>query len=597
MQEIKMKQYITISLAALSLAVTSCNDNDFLTERPETIYTLNNSFNTIDQFQASVDNQYQHIRYWYQNNFYLKGIGSDYLDIADWRCGNGSSGESNFSRWGTDYGNTNGVYEAMYMLIAYSNQTLDALSTTTLFNGGNEQKKASFEAQSRFFRGYAYLSLGEMFGGCPLVLHFSDKPQYNYTRSTREETYRQAIEDLTFASQNLPDIPEEAGRISSATANHFLGEAYTALATIKNNDKELLQKSLDAVNAVIGDQNYHLMTTRFGSRGNANDPKHYVKDGNTFFDLFQRESLDREEGNMESLWTLENDLEIKHQYGGDQILAYPRTFSPMFRDITWKAGYVSKEDSLNGASGGPWKGNIDTEKYPGGTTCAYLGGKGVSFDTPTQYVINDIWKGKYWNDDRNKPINIRREFICLDTKNSKMYGKVVTKDMITNPTYLYPVWSKFAPIDDYGYEGVLAGYDNSRDNMYRDDYALRLAETYLLRAEIYYRMGNGYYQQAADDINALRKRAHCDYLFTTSDINIYSILDERARELFGEERRWCTLLRMEPEVVQKQLKDHAMYIHDVPVYTGTIAWSLFPFPQKVIDANTGATLEQNPGWK
>lgn len=585
-----MKQYIAISLAALSLALSGCNDSDFLTEHPKTIYTLDNSFNTIDQFQASVDNQYQHIRYWYQNNFYLKGIGSDYMDVADWRCGNGSSGESNFARWGTDYGNTNGVYEAMYMLIAYSNQTLDALSTTRLFDNGNEQQKANFEAQSRFFRGYAYLSLAEMFGGCPLVLHFSDTPQYNYTRASREETYNQAIEDLTFASQNLPETPEEAGRISAATASHFLGEAYVALATIKNNDQTLLQKAIDATSSVINSGDYHLMTERFGSRGNKDDKTHYVADGNAFFDLFQRESLDREEGNMESLWTLENDLEIKHQYGGDQILAYPRTFSPMFRDIKWKDEY-----KVDGASGGPWSGNIDEKKYPGGTTCAYLGGKGVSFDTPTHYVVNDIWEGKYWNDDRNAPINIRRDFICLDTKNSRMYGKVVTKDMITNPTYLYPIWSKFAPIDDYGYEGVLAGYDNSRDNMYRDDYALRLAETYLLRAEAYFRKGDK--QKAADDINALRKRAHCDYLFQASDVTIYSILDERARELFGEERRWCTLLRMEPEVVQTQLKNHAMYIHDVPVYSGNISWSLFPFPQKVIDANTGATLEQNPGWK
>lgn len=592
-----MKQYIAISLAALSLAVTSCNDGDFLTEHPKTIYTLNNSFNTIDQFQASVNNQYQHIRYWYQNNFYLKGIGADYLDISGWRCGNGSSGESNFSRWGTDYGNTNGVYEAMYMLIAYSNQTLDALSTTTLFNNGNEQKKANFEAQSRFFRGYAYLSLGEMFGGCPLVLHFSEKPQYNYTRSTREETYNQAIEDLTYATQNLPDVPEEAGRISSATANHFLGEAYVALATIKNNDKDALQKALAATTAVIGDNNYALMTRRFGSRGTQSS-SHYVADGNPFFDLFQRESLDREEGNTESLWTLENDLEIKHQYGGDQYLSYPRTFSPVFRDIKWKDGYVTKEDADKGALGGPWSGNIDETAYPGGTTCAYLGGKGISADTPTKYVTDDIWAGKYGADDRNAPINIRRTFICLDTKNTKMYGKEVTKDMLANPDYLYPIWTKFAPIDDYGYEGLLAGYDNSRDNMYRDDYALRLAETYLLRAEIYYRLGGAAnLQKAADDINALRERAHCTYLYRPSDVTIYSILDERARELFGEERRWCTLLRMEPEVVQKQLKDHAMYIHDVPVYTGNISWSLFPFPQKVIDANTGAALDQNPGWK
>lgn len=128
--------------------------------------------------------------------------------------------------------------------------------------------------------------------------------------------------------------------------------------------------------------------------------------------------------------------------------------------------------------------------------CAYLGGKGISAYAPTQYVINDIWEGKYASDIRNSKVNIRREFICLDQNHSK-YGQVVTEDMISSDTKdrYYPIWTKFAPIDDYGYEGVAAGYDATRDNMYRDDYACRLAETYLLRAEAYLREGDTQKQQ------------------------------------------------------------------------------------------------------
>lgn len=130
--------------------------------------------------------------------------------------------------------------------------------------------------------------------------------------------------------------------------------------------------------------------------------------------------------------------------------------------------------------------------------------------------------------------------------------------------------------------------------MYRDDYACRLAETYLLRAEAYLRSGNT--EAAADDINILRHRAQCAYEIPASAIDIYTILDERARELFFEERRWCTLLRMESEVAKSQLENYAMYVADVPVFTGQINWSLFPFPQAVIDSNTGNVLEQNEGW-
>ena len=128
----KTKKYTAIALIGLSLGLAGCNDSDFLKETPETIYTLENSFNTVDQVQASVDNQYQHIRYWFQNNFFLKGVGADYFDSPAWRCGGGSSGTSNYSLWSSDYSTTYGIYEAMYMLIAYCNQTLDGIEQSGL---------------------------------------------------------------------------------------------------------------------------------------------------------------------------------------------------------------------------------------------------------------------------------------------------------------------------------------------------------------------------------------------------------------------------------------------------------------------------------
>lgn len=90
-------------------------------------------------------------------------------------------------------------------------------------------------------------------------------------------------------------------------------------------------------------------------------------------------------------------------------------------------------------------------------------------------------------------------------------------------------------------------------------------------------------------------------MLTAADIDIYTILDERTRELSWEEHRWPQLLRMaksgtDNEVMHNQLKNHAMYIHEVPVYHGDIRWSLFPIPQFIIQANKDAVMEQNPGW-
>ena len=65
---------------------------------------------------------------------------------------------------------------------------------------------------------------------------------------------------------------------------------------------------------------------------------------------------------------------------------------------------------------------------------------------------------------------------------------------------------------------------------YSDFYLYRLAETYLLRAEANYYLGN--IEEATADVNIIRQRAKCDIFY--SKVNIDDIVDERAREtLYG----------------------------------------------------------------
>ena len=91
-------------------------------------------------------------------------------------------------------------------------------------------------------------------------------------------------------------------------------------------------------------------------------------------------------------------------------------------------------------------------------------------------------------------------------------------------------------------------------------------------------------------------------------MTIQFILDERARELYLEELRLLTLLRMGQDGINS-LNAHGMGIAPqtyysldgkTPVYPPSFApikWTLLPYPQSVIDGNTGAIIEQNPGWE
>jgi hypothetical protein len=116
---------------------------------------------------------------------------------------------------------------------------------------------------------------------------------------------------------------------------------------------------------------------------------------------------------------------------------------------------------------------------------------------------------------------------------------------------------------------------------------MRLAETYLLRAEAY--VGLNQPALAAADINKVRSRAGASDVLP-ANVNIDYILDERLRELGIEEKRMLTLMRLGKWVERTrkynpfygvQMKDH---------------YNLWPIPFGEIEKNNKGVLDQNPGY-
>jgi hypothetical protein len=112
----------------------------------------------------------------------------------------------------------------------------------------------------------------------------------------------------------------------------------------------------------------------------------------------------------------------------------------------------------------------------------------------------------------------------------------------------------------------------------------------LLRAEAYVDINRP--DLAAADINKVRTRAHAAPV-DPGDVTIDYILDERARELYGEEWRLITLRRT------GKLFERVKKYNDNPIHPGAdvqpfnIHW---PIPQQEIDLNSGAAFPQNPGY-
>src|SRR5690606_15029776 len=115
-----------------------------------------------------------------------------------------------------------------------------------------------------------------------------------------------------------------------------------------------------------------------------------------------------------------------------------------------------------------------------------------------------------------------------------------------------------------------------------------LAETYLLKAEAQFKLGNN--AGAAETINIIRRRAHTHEI-SASDVTLDFILDERSRELITEEHRRYTLLR-----TGKWLERVQAYNFAGGHQTAAARDTLYPIPQVVIDAHLTTEMPQNPGF-
>lgn len=424
-----------------------------------------------------------------------------------------------------------------------------------------EQEKNAIVAEAKFFRAYTYNVLVNLFGGVPIADRELTEPRFDFTRASRREVLQFSQADLEFAAEHLPNLVAGAGkdgRIFKAAALHLLTEVYISLG-LETKDASFYDKAIAAATKVIDGSagQYQLMTKRFGKTS---------RPGDVFSDLFWTNQQNRSSGNLETIWAVQ--FEFLTVGGGEGLNVDLRWWGPQFENIRSPDNKrILVSDSLGRSQGG---------------------------DRPTNYFFYDIWKDNYANDMRNSRFNIRRKWYYNDPT-SKYFGKEAKYTLVNGKAFVadengkatsiavdtlrwfYPMIRKI--------EGELTAPLSGRTN--NDQIRMRLAETYLLRAEAYIHKGN--MQPAAADINVVRARANAKPV-AASEVNLAYLLDERARELTIEEARRRTLVRL-GLLYQRATK----YNWDAKA-TMEPYHELWPIPQKAIDANQGAVLAQNPGY-
>jgi len=561
-----MKKIVNYTIAIFTLIIlfTGCSE-DWLNEEPPHLITTVTLYTDYSGFQSGVNGLYSLVRQEYQGAS-SGGTGINYLRKEMWMNGTDNmttNQRDGFARVAEQWTNNNSTYSRIresfhwyYRIVNTANTIINNAENEGIdWRGGTlspEENKNMVIAHAKVCRAFAYRYLTYGWGDVPLNLNeaLGSEVKTDWERTPVAEVRAQIIEDFLFAEQYIGVEPEFQGRITKGAIQHYLAELYLT----EDNATEALKWA----DKCIGNSAYKLIETRYGVK--SSEP------GVPFMDMFYDGNSNRNEGNSEALWVFPNEFEVVG--GGGAII---RRWH-MSRYYSW---------------------DIAGTKDPLKKTVA-RGGRGLGRMSVTKWALDNYEDG----DERFSEHAIRKFYILKTAEeNGTQNGVDIGADKLPDG-YAYgdTVWNSWSKVLEYKanrYDWPHSRKWDSAHELYIDDgrqyneiIHLRLAETYLLKAEAQLALSDP--GGAATTLNIIRERSNAT-LITSAEVDIDFILDERSRELLCEEQRRITLLRTGKwlERVRAHNYNGGQTVRDIDV--------LFAIPQDVIDANLTLPMENNPG--
>lgn len=557
----KISNIHILVLSVLTSILCGCSD-EWLEEKPPHLITSGTVYTNLTGFEAGLNGLYALVRQersgsgdgeanYLRSEMLLNGTDNMAQNLSDaWSL--------IAENWAQNNRPEHGYYSAhfswLYRVVNSANTIIEQAETQEDIDwtGGNsnpEDNKARVVAEARAIRAWAYRHLTFGWGDVPLSLTESkgSTVRMDWERTSVAEVRNQMKSDWEFAEKHLNVEPATPGKITRGAVQHYLAELYLTLGKPDS--------ALYWADKCISTPAYKLVTQRYGVK--AGEP------GVPFMDMFYDGNVLRSQGNTESLWSWEYEFGVN---GGG-------------RSIVRRWG-VSRYDLITVNGIRPFA--ITAER----------GGRGIFRMSMTKYAL-DVYEPQ---DDRFSGYAIRKYFVLRDAAHNApaaadvlppgySYGDTVKLDWSQDITPQYSKSNYTWPFSRK-IEGGRAA-DPLDAFQYNDQVYLRLADTYLLKAEAQFLMGN--ISDAAETINIIRTRSNATPV-TAGRIDMDFILDERSRELFTEEHRRYTLLR-----TGTWLSRVRKYNHNGGS-TASERDQLFPIPQSVIDANLNKPMQQNQGY-
>lgn len=542
--------------------ILSCNilNEDLLNEKPPHLISSVTLFESYDGFQSAINGLYAEVRkeltglHSNTDPRYIITIGGTDVVTTNLPHTGWSTIASKFGNelnpnqsWISDW------FAWMYSIVNAANTIVyEAENRSDVDWSGDgkdpESNKNVVIAEAKAIRAWAYRHLTYLWGDVPLVLVPSSGSSIktDWERTPVSEIWKQMEEDLKFAEQYVPIEPPFQGRITKGAVSHYLAELYLTMGDPMN--------ALRKADEVISTPVYKLVMERYGVR--------LDQPGVAFMDMFYEGNTFRNEGNSEALWVFPYDQFAQ----GGGVAHKNRNHACRYSEIVID-GVVPLQNTFE------------------------RGGRGASIESLTNFCLS-LWEP---GDDRGSPYAIRWYYILKDAEANAPYPA----DRLP-PGYSYgdTIWTDYteelSPTNlrrpDRPFSRKVEGTDPnnvSTSDQWNDQVYLRLAETYLLKAEAQFKLGD--LDGAAETINIIRSRSNAS-LITADDIDIDFILDERARELIMEEHRRYVLLRNNKWIERTRMYNFhgGQFIEE--------RHKLMPIPQDVINTNLTSEFPQNPGY-
>ncbi len=610
--------FLVISVATGSTMMGGCKKT--LDENPYTVYTTQ-YFQTATGLQNGVNALYNAVRWDYgpAGSIELNLFGTDEWALGDQGFNAGASPQlGTYSGLQSSNGNLGSIWNENFPNINLANAIVQYAPSVSM----DTATKTNLIAQARFIRALLYYNLVGQFGAVPTdlgsgELAFNTTAFQGFNRSpvatVLGNDYTDMIADFTFAAQNLPtQRPATNFKLSKAAAYFMLARTYIMRGYSTQAVATDFANALTAAQTVINNQGTYgcSLLQDFGqvnAIGNEYNPEI----------LFSSERLDQA-----GQYAINDDASTT--IGGNQGVDAANLFSPNYQSTVKIPTASSPLTALN------YRANLYGRPLRQFAPTAWLFDTAFAdktndcrFDNSFRMVWQFITPGSGFSvsfpltsGSNTYNLNDTAFMIAKTDKIADSMNAIPKKYRVLAPRELWVIGGGAIHLANGGtyhntmdiYPGFMKYQDQNKatanDPGNRSFPVAKLSELYLLAAEAAMQTGNT--TLAAQYVNVLRTRAAyrptlnaaqiatnaANLQVTSGQINVDFILDERTRELCGENTRW-------PDLAIRGKLISRVQAHNQDASPNIQAFHVLrPIPQSQLNSVTTANAAQyqNPGY-